>query len=199
MRFKEFDSYWGYKTLKSITTLIKDGTHGSYKDVNNGIPLLSAKDIESGKVVIPADCRKISIEDYENIYKNYSLNKDDILITIVGTIGRLALVGELKQKFALQRSVGILRVNENNNARFISYVLQSEHVKRQFYSKVNQSAQGGIYLDTLGKIDFYSPSLREQEKIANIMLEMDNIIEKETNLLNLYNDYKKGLLQQMFI
>ena len=199
LRFKEFDSYWGYKTLKSITTLIKDGTHGSYKDVNNGIPLLSAKDIESGKVVIPADCRKISIEDYENIYKNYSLNKDDILITIVGTIGRMALVGELKQKFALQRSVGILRVNENNNARFISYVLQSEHVKRQFYSKVNQSAQGGIYLDTLGKIDFYSPSLREQEKIANIMLEMDNIIEKETNLLNLYNDYKKGLLQQMFI
>ena len=199
LRFKEFDSYWGYKTLKSITTLIKDGTHGSYKDVNNGIPLLSAKDIESGKVVIPADCRKISIEDYENIYKNYSLNKDDILITIVGTIGRLALVGELKQKFALQRSVGILRVNENNNARFISYVLQSEHVKRQFYSKVNQSAQGGIYLDTLGKIDFYSPSLREQEKIANIMLEMDNIIEKETNLLNLYNDYEKGLLQKMFI
>ena len=159
LRFKGYNDEWKHLNFKSITTMIKDGTHGSYNDLSEGIPLLSAKDIDNGKVIIPDDCRRISLSDYNDIYKNYSLKINDILLTIVGTIGRVALVSDITNKYALQRSVGILRANEYNNPQFILYLLQTDFIKKQFYSKVNQSAQGGIYLDTLGKIDFKIPTL----------------------------------------
>ena len=165
LRFKGYNEEWKHLNFKSITTMIKDGTHGSYNDLSEGIPLLSAKDIDNGKVIIPDDCRRISLSDYNDIYKNYSLKINDILLTIVGTIGRVALVSDITNKYAFQRSVGILRANEYNNPQFILYLLQTDFIKKQFYSKVNQSAQGGIYLDTLGKIDFKIPTLPEQEKI----------------------------------
>ena len=178
--------------------MIKDGTHGSYNDLSEGIPLLSAKDIDNGKVIIPDDCRRISLSDYNDIYKNYSLKINDILLTIVGTIGRVALVSDITNKYAFQRSVGILRANEYNNPQFILYLLQTDFIKKQFYSKVNQSAQGGIYLDTLGKIDFKIPTLPEQEKIASFLTLIDKKIEKQKELVELLKKYKRGLLSQIF-
>ena len=178
--------------------MIKDGTHGSYNDLSEGIPLLSAKDIDNGKVIIPDDCRRISLSDYNDIYKNYSLKINDILLTIVGTIGRVALVSDITNKYAFQRSVGILRANEYNNPQFILYLLQTDFIKKQFYSKVNQSAQGGIYLDTLGKIDFKIPTLPEQEKIASFLTLIDKKIEKQKELIELLKKYKRGLLSQIF-
>ncbi|MFQ3801031.1 hypothetical protein ABLV96_02780 (plasmid) [Staphylococcus equorum] len=43
LRFKEFSKEWENNNLKDITTLLKDGTHGTHKDVENGPWLLSAK------------------------------------------------------------------------------------------------------------------------------------------------------------
>jgi len=77
-----------YKRLSETTIFIKDGTHGSLKNVESGYPLLSAKDIYDGTLHIPEDCRRISNEDFCNIYKNYSLKIGDVLLTIAGTIGR---------------------------------------------------------------------------------------------------------------
>lgn len=53
-------SEWKTSKLKDITIFIKDGTHGTHKDVPDGIPLLSAKDIENGKILIPDNCRTVS-------------------------------------------------------------------------------------------------------------------------------------------
>ena len=198
LRFKGYNDEWKHLNFKSITTMIKDGTHGSYNDLSEGIPLLSAKDIDNGKVIIPDDCRRISLSDYNDIYKNYSLKINDILLTIVGTIGRVALVSDITNKYAFQRSVGILRANEYNNPQFILYLLQTDFIKKQFYSKVNQSAQGGIYLDTLGKIDFKIPTLPEQEKIASFLTLIDKKIEKQKELVELLKKYKRGLLSQIF-
>ena len=198
LRFKGYNDEWKHNNLKSITKMIKDGTHGSYNDVSAGIPLLSAKDIENGKIIIPNDCRKISISDYNDIYKNYSLEINDILLTIVGTIGRVAIVSDITNKYAFQRSVCILRANKKNNPQFILYLLQTDFIKKHFYSKVNQSAQGGIYLDTLGKIDFEIPTLPEQEKIALFLTLIDKKIEKQKELVEFLKKYKRGLLSQIF-
>ena len=56
-------------SLNDLCEFIKDGTHGSHKDVEDGIPLLSAKDIENGKLRIPDNCRRISEEDYKRYIK----------------------------------------------------------------------------------------------------------------------------------
>ena len=160
--------------------------------------MLSAKDIESGKILIPQDCRRISIEDYNSIFKNYNLKINDILLTIVGTIGRVAMVDNLTNKYALQRSVAIIRVNSLNHPLFIFYLLQTNNIKKQYYSKMNQSAQGGIYLDSLNKLSFKNTILSEQEKIAKFLSIVDKRIEKQRQLVESLKKYKRGLLFSIF-
>jgi len=177
---------------------VRDGTHGSFKDVELGIPLLSAKDISDGKINITDDARLISIEDYNSIHKKYELNNGDILLTIVGTIGRTAMVN-ISQKFTLQRSVAILRVNEEILNDFLYYYIQTSIFQNRLKSVVNQSAQGGVYLNSLKKLNIKLTSdLTEQSKISAFLSVLDEKIELLNKKYQYYVDFKKYLMQQIF-
>ena len=171
-----------WKKLGEVCEFIKDGTHGSYKNVENGYPLLSAKDINNGIIKIPVDCRKISIEDYNAIYKNYKLLQGDVLITIVGSIGRTAVVRD-SLEVAFQRSVGILRPTYKILSSYLSYILRTSSSQKQLTTKTNKSAQGGIYLGELNKIEIPVPPLEEQQRIVDILDRFDTLV----------NDLSQGL------
>lgn len=51
----------------------------------------------------------------------------------------------------------------------------------------------------LSQVKVKVPVFEEQEKIANILKNIDNKIDKEQEKLDSLNEYKKGLLQQMFV
>ena len=157
-----------------MCAFIKDGTHGSYKDVEDGYPLLSAKDINNGIISIPQDCRRISKEDYNSIYKKYKLLKGDVLITIVGSIGRTAIVGD-GIEVAFQRSVGILRPLNIVLSPYLSYALQTSSSQNKLAARTSKSAQGGIYLGELSKIEIPVPPLAEQKRIVDILDRFDKL------------------------
>jgi type I restriction enzyme S subunit len=71
--------------------------------------LLSAKNLKNNKISINEDDRKISKVDFDRIYKNYNLKRGDLLLSIVGTIGNVAIVKD-PENIAFQRSVAILRM-----------------------------------------------------------------------------------------
>lgn len=171
-----------WKKLGEVCVFIKDGTHGSYKNVEQGYPLLSAKDINNGIISIPIDCRRISDEDYKAIYKNYKLIQGDVLITIVGSIGRTAIVRD-DLEVAFQRSVGILRPKNEVLSSYLSYILRTSTSQNQLVARTNKSAQGGIYLGELSKIEIPIPSLSEQQRIVDILDRFDTLV----------NDLSQGL------
>lgn len=199
IRFNGFSGDWEEKKLGSVAEFIKDGTHASYKDSKVGYPLLSAKDIYNNEIHIPADCRIISEEDYKSIYKSYNLENNDILLTIVGTIGRIAIYKIAMPQVAFQRSVAIIRPKKIYDAKFISqymsiYYFQSELLKRQ-----NKGAQGGIYLGSLSKILVKIPSKKEeQEKIGQFFSNLDKEIEINQQKYEKLCDVKKALLSKLF-
>lgn len=198
LRFRDYSDDWFLTKISEICMFVKDGTHGSFKDVEDGIPLLSAKDISDGHININEDSRLISIDDYNTIHKNYELEQGDILLTIVGTIGRTALV-DISQKFTLQRSVAILRVNKEILNKFVYYYIQAPIFQKRLKSVVNQSAQGGVYLNSLKKLKIkISNDPSEQEKISNFLSTVDKKIELLTQKHQYYKDFKKYLMQQIF-
>ncbi len=193
LRFKEFNDEYKYRNLSDISTLIKDGTHGTHENSENGIPLLSAKDINNNKINIPEDCRKISVDDYNKIYKNYLLKKDDILLTIVGSIGRTALYKN--EKVAFQRSVATIRIDDNNNSNYIRQYIESTIIINQLNNMTNSSAQGGVYLSSLSKLNFDIPRKEEQLKVAKFLSLLDKKIElqfKKIEDLKLFKLYTKN-------
>lgn len=196
LRFKEFSEYWICEKIGNITSLVKDGSHGTHQDVKKGPYLLSAKNIKNGKVVIEDDDRKISEEEYNAIYKNYSLEVGDILLSIVGTIGRVAIVNEI-QPIAFQRSVAILRFNKMNS-KFIECCINNRGFQNDLLKYQVVSAQPGIYLNDLKKLKINFPELEEQEKIASFFSLIDKKIELQTEKVEELKNYKKGIMQKIF-
>ena len=199
LRFKEFSGEWEERRLDNVTELIKDGTHGTHEDVENGIALLSAKDIKNGIVNIPEDCRKISINDFYKIHKNYQLENDDLLLTIVGTIGEVGIVENYNNNYTFQRSVGIIRPKkEKLNPKFCFQYFNTSIFQNFLKNKANSSAQAGVYLGELSKIDIKFPTLEEQEKIGRFLSAVDKKIELTFSLLDEFKTYKKGIMQKIF-
>lgn len=192
----EIPSEWEVKKLKELLDVLKDGTHNPPKRTEEGIPLLSAENIFNGKINYGINEKCISEEDYELMHKNYSIEKDDILMTIVGTIGRVAVVKDNK-KFAVQRSVAILRSNKKVNNLFLTQFLSSTICKKELDRKSNSTAQAGLYLGELGKINIIVPSIKEQEKIASILSTVDEQIDNFDALIEKNKELKKGLMQTL--
>lgn len=193
-------SEWAINKLEDVTLFIKDGTHGTHKDFPNGIPLLSAKDIDGGKISIPNDCRTISEAEYKQINATYEIEDDDILLTIVGTIGRVAIAKGLKKKITFQRSVGIIRINKNKIFPDYSfYFFQSDDFQQTLERSKNASAQGGVYLGELAKAKISHPiALPDQRRIAKILSTADSVIEQTQAAIAKYKAIKQGLLHDLF-
>jgi type I restriction enzyme S subunit len=190
---------WEVKRLDELTLFIKDGTHGTHADVENGIPLLSAKDIDNGKILLDNNPRLISAEDYSQIHKKYLIEEGDVLLTVVGTIGRLAIV-QTKKTFTLQRSVAIIRTSKTTNNIFLYCAMQSERFFNQLLLRTNASAQGGIYLGELAKCTLPCPqNLAEQQKIATILSTLDRTIEATQKLIDKEKMVKKGLMADLLM
>ncbi|QBA71935.1 restriction endonuclease subunit S [Lactiplantibacillus plantarum] len=198
-RFKGFTDPWEQRKLKEITSVIKDGTHGTHIE-HYGAYLLSAKNILSNRIVYSKNDRQISINDFNKIYKGYSLNDGDFLLTIVGTIGRTAIYRQSKDKIAFQRSVAIIRGKEEIiDNYFLMFSFQLPTIKKILQRVTSISAQPGIYLRDLSNIEVWYPVISEQQKIIALLKNICNLIAANEDKLNQLKKLKKYLMQNMFV
>lgn len=197
LRFPEFDGEWEENKLGNLTLLLKDGSHGTHKDVENGPWLLSAKNIKNNKININSDDRKISKEDFDTIYRNYKLKKYDIALSIVGTIGRTAIIRN-EDNIAFQRSVALIRFNKSMNSTFMIQLMNTNQFQKNLKTYQVVSAQPGIYLGDLRKLLINYCSVSEQQKIGEFFSKLDRQIELEEQKLAKLEEQKKGYMQKIF-
>jgi type I restriction enzyme, S subunit len=192
----EIPPEWEFVVLKHLTSLLKDGTHGSHANSILGVPLLSAKDINDGKINLNNNPRIISFDDYDTIHRSYEIKENDILLTVVGTLGRVALVQKC-QKFSVQRSVAVIRVNEKINHAYLAHFFNGVLFQKALVARANASAQAGVYLGELAKIPIPVPPLLEQQKIASILSSIDATLERSRAVLEQVEDVRTTLINQL--
>lgn len=189
---------WPDVPLREIASEIKDGTHGTHTRVDEGIPLLSAKNInEHGRVVFTNEDEKITKFDYRIITSHFLPRKGDLLVTVVGSLGRVALF-EDGDKVAFQRSVAFVRPNNLIEPSFLYQAGRAIEFKRQMERRSNATAQAGLYLGELAKIRIPFPEIIEQKKIAEILSTLDEAIEQTEALIAKHQQIKSGLMQGLF-
>ena len=193
LRFTEFSQDWTSSNLKNLLSLLKDGTHGTHADVNKGVFLLSAKNIKNNSINIDKTDRQISFKDYNKIHANFRLKCGDILITIVGTIGEVALLKH-PENITFQRSVAFLRTNEKMYNVFLFEMIQSKKFQKELEARKSISAQPGIYLNDLSHIPIYYPKNKnEQFKIATFINLIDNRIQLQNKIIEDYKILSKAI------
>lgn len=197
IRFKGYSDPWEKRKLIDQLSLLKDGTHGTHKDGNFAF-LLSAKNVIQNSIVFDDSDRKISEDDFNDIYANYHIKKNDVLLTIVGTIGRVALFPRLTVPVAFQRSVAILRTKPTLFPYFLALELQTPSIQSKIKSRANMSAQAGIYLGDLKKVIIAIPKSEEQMEIAMSLKRLTNLIAATQHKIEKLELAKEATLQHMF-
>ena len=155
---------WTLALLKDVSRKIVDGSHNPPPKQEMGFPMLSARNIAWGAIEF-SEFRYIEKDAFEAERKRADLQPDDVLLTIVGTIGRAAVIPQAAGQFALQRSVAMIRPN-GLDSKFCMFQLLSERVQKWLRDSARGSAQQGVYLKTLGTLPMLVAPLPEQRRIV---------------------------------
>lgn len=199
IRFYGFTDDWEQRKLGDVLETIKDGTHGTHQDANEGPLLLSAKNIRNGTIIWDESDRRISINEYEKIHSKFKLKKNDVLLTIVGSIGETAILKDISG-ITFQRSVAFLRTSEQITPEFLCSEIQTQQFQKKLNDRKSTSAQPGIYLGDLSEIPFvYSKNKDEQVKIGQYFSNLDKLITLHQRKCDELKNMKKFMLQNMFV
>ncbi|MET6569260.1 restriction endonuclease subunit S [Serratia marcescens] len=194
----EVPEHWRVMPLKYICALIKDGTHLPPPRVDNGIPLLSVRNIVGGVFQFRDDDSQISHKDYKSLCSSFVPKKDDVLLAIVGaTLGKVALVPEM-DSFHIQRSLGVFRTTKLIHPQYLSYVFESKDFQSLLWENAGFSAQPGIYLGTLSNFCVPVPPVTEQFKISEFITatvsKLDLLISQASQLITLIQERRTALI-----
>lgn len=199
IRFKDDDGSefpeWEDKKLGKLSD-VRDGTHDSPKYYDEGYPLITSKNLLQNGTIDFNNVSLILKEDYININKRSKVNINDILFGMIGTIGNPVIVN--KEGFAI-KNVALIKEQELLLNRFLIHYLKSFLIEKQFYEQNTGGTQKFIALGVIRDLQIKLPCLEEQTKIANFLSSIDKKIELTTKELNSTKEFKKALLQQMFV
>ena len=155
---------WETIALAELCERLVDGSHNPPPAVESGKPMLSARNINYFSVLFD-EYRFISESAFEVENARTQVTPGDVLLTIVGTIGRAAVVAANHPPFALQRSVAVLKPR-GISARYLAYALSSPEQQRWLTDNAKGTAQKGVYLKTLGTAEIHVAPLAEQTRIV---------------------------------
>lgn len=196
----ECKTEWIETELLNIANKITDGSHNPPPKSEFGEPMLSAQNIFNGKILFE-DYRLIKSQDFEEEYKRANVEPGDVLLTIVGTIGRSTVVPEKIKRFTLQRSVALIKPNAIN-PYYLSFYLRSPESQLFFQQNSKGTAQKGIYLNSLKNLPVSLAPLPEQRaivsKIEMLFSELDNGIANLKLAQEQLKVYRQAVLKKAF-
>lgn len=167
---------WTWTYLDNLTYILVDGSHNPPKNVGSGIPMISGQNVLNNKINFDAS-RFITKKDLEKELLRNPIQKNDIFLTIVGSIGRSAVVETEVNEYGIQRSIAQIR--SGLFPYYLCYFLQSPFAMDYLILNAKGTAQLGIYLNKLKVLPVPVPPIEEQkrivEKIDQLMLLCDKL------------------------
>ena len=162
---------WKVKKFEEITNLITDGEHTTPKRVENGIYLLSARNILNHSIQLE-DVDYINQEEYERITKRVIPQEGDVLISCSGTVGRCCSV-PLGLKFQMVRSVALLRFKKSINPVFAEYMITSDYLQEQINKSKTVSSQANLFQGKIKTLNGFVPPIEFQNQFSDFVRAID--------------------------
>ena len=183
--------------LGEVCIQITDGSHNPPSGVEQSEYLmLSSKNIDDDFITLDSP-RFLSHSDYIAENNRTTVCEGDLLMTIVGTIGRVAIVPKELNGICLQRSVAVIKPErEIVNNRYLMYQLQN---MRPFLEKEARGvAQKGIYLKQVSQLDIKIPELEHQMQIVKVLDKASKLIFLRKQQLAKLDELVKARFVEMF-
>ena len=151
---------------------VRDGTHDSPKYFAEGIPLVTSRNLSSGRIDF-TDCNLICEADYNKINERSKVDLGDILMPMIGTVGNPIIV-DIDAEFAI-KNVALIKFSENSKVVnvFVKALLESDYFDRAVLEKVRGGTQKFISLGDIRRLKVCLPPLEVQKQFAAFVTQAD--------------------------
>ena len=207
LRFKDDDGEdfpeWEEKELRTLCDLITKGTTPTsvgHEFKTSGINFIKIESLEADGKLIKEKLGFIDADAHAKLFRS-QLKLYDLLFSIAGALGRVAIVTDEFLPANTNQALAIIRLSEGQSldTKYVFYTLTNDRIKKLIESISVQLAQANLSLKDIGDFVIELPCIKEQTKIANFLTAIDDKITATQAQLHAVKQYKHGLLQQMFV
>lgn len=190
---------WTIEQLGDLSELITKGktptSYGfDYKD--EGINFVKAKSIEENEGFLPEKFASISYDADEKLSSS-RLQKDDILFSIAGALGKTARVKKEILPANINQALALIRLSQAVNPSYVTYFLSNSIIQKYIKSIATTTAQSNLNLTQVSEFQIILPSKKEQQKIVNTLENLDKRLSAFRKEKKKLQRLKKGLMQDL--
>lgn len=187
--------------LSEIVELITKGTTPTtlgYEFQDEGVNFLKIECFDENGGFIESKVAHISEECHKKM-KRSQLKNGDILFSIAGAIGRVAIVTEEMLPANINQALAIIRISDEQvYLPYIKLILTSPIVIEQFERKKQGVAQLNLSLKDINEISIPLPSKDKQIELAELFDKVVGVISKRNKELSALDDLIKARFVEMF-
>lgn len=187
---------WCWVRLGDVAINITDGTHSTPKYQTSGIPFLSVKDISSGYMDF-SNTKYVSQETHDELRKRCCPQRNDLLITKVGTTG-IPVIVDTDMEFSLFVSVALIKYSiEYTSPEYLKLIINSPFVQQQVEDNTRGVGNKNWVIRDISKTLIVLPPMKEQrrivESISHVMAKIDSLRMDETRLKSVQKSFPKKM------
>lgn len=150
--------------------------------VEDGVPLVRVSDFKSDGIrrealvrIDPAIAAR---------YGRSTLSGSEVLITLVGTVGLVAVATDELAGCNVARAVGVVPLSDPLTARWVALSLQGKSVRRFFVDRLNTTVQKTLNLRDVASLRIPCPPAPEMRTITELLSALDDKIESNRRTAN---------------
>lgn len=176
---------------------VRDGTHDSPQYYETGYPLLTSKNVTGGEIDL-TDCSLINETDYRKINERSKVDMGDIIMPMIGTIGKPVIVN-IEPNFAI-KNVSLIKFKPDSKVLniYIRALLQSDYFDDAVLNKIRGGTQKFISLGDIRKLEILVPPLELQNQFASFVEQTEKTKAAVQQSLEELEILKKSLMQKYF-
>ncbi len=175
---------------------VKDGTHDTPKPVDFGYKLVTGKHVKNGQID-SSSAYYISEEDYNAINKRSMVERWDVIMSMIGTVGEAAVVKN-DPDYAI-KNVALFKCGGSEvRGKWLCYYLNSPEGKGKMLGEMKGSSQQFLSLEQLREL----PIMFSEEKvprIVEIISNYDDLIENNQKQIKLLEETAQRLYKEWFV
>lgn len=176
---------------------VRDGTHDSPKPVQNGRKLVTSRHLTTGRLDL-TDAYLISEEDFEAINKRSKVDRWDVLISMIGTVGEPCLIKE-EPDFAI-KNIGLFKTKSEADGKWLYYFLRSKDAQQSIRERSRGTTQQYIPLGALRDFPILvADDPQEQKAITEVLGALDDKIELNRRMNATLESMARALFQSWFV
>lgn len=188
---------WDYLKAEDYCDSVRDGTHDTPKPVESGYKLVTGKHIKNGTIDY-SDAYFISEKDYVAINQRSLVEKWDVLMSMIGTVGEVAVVKE-KPNYAI-KNVALFKCGGSElKGKWLKYYLSSPNAQGKMRGGIKGSSQQFLSLKQLRELSIPVTTEHCMKKIVDILSDYDNLIENNQKQIKLLEEAAQRLYKEWFV